>query len=99
VYDYEDPLGGSHLLEAATLIPIGKIAKGAKLAERGLSVIGHYPDYLKRAEELGARRFDVAMRSSWRRRSIESDRAAREIGYLLERGYTVAPGGSRLLPP
>jgi RHS repeat-associated protein len=59
IYDYEDPLGGSHLLEAATLLPFGKIAKGAKLAERGVTVLGHWPDYLKHAEELGARVFDI----------------------------------------
>lgn len=129
MYDYQDPPGGSHLLEAATLIPIGKIAKGAKVAERGLSVIGHCPDYLKRAEEPGARRFN-APEAVWNRMT-EAERWAanqklldrairrgdafelatpldrvrpgiyleREIGYLLEQGYRVAPDGSRLLPP
>jgi hypothetical protein len=59
VYDYEEPLGGSYLLEAATLIPVGKVAKGGKLLERGITVLSHKPEYLERAAELGARYLKV----------------------------------------
>ena len=58
-YDYEEPLGGSYLLETATLIPIGKVAKGGKLLKRGITVLGHKSEYLERAAELGARYLKV----------------------------------------
>jgi hypothetical protein len=40
VYDYQDPLGGSYLLEAATLIPIAKPAKLAKYGDEAADLLG-----------------------------------------------------------
>jgi hypothetical protein len=47
VYDYRDPLGGSFLLEAATLLPITKVGKIAKLdviEDVATTVIGRVKD-------------------------------------------------------
>jgi RHS repeat-associated protein len=64
VFDYKEPLGGSYVAETATVIPFlkfAKLGKVAKYGDRSIAVIGHFPDYLKRAEELGdaARRFNI----------------------------------------
>lgn len=47
VFDYQDPLGGSYLLEAATLIPgasLGKLAGSAVATEAAITVIGRVKD-------------------------------------------------------
>jgi hypothetical protein len=47
IFDYSDPLGGSYLLEAATLLPIGKAGKLSKIPaaeEAATTVIGRVKD-------------------------------------------------------
>jgi hypothetical protein len=94
----------------------------------GRSVLGHHPEYLKVASDLGAKRFDVP-ESIWKAMSEPErwaanrkflDRAiarsddivlatpleqmrpgsyfAREVDYLLEKGYKLSKDGTRLLP-
>jgi RHS repeat-associated protein len=77
VYDYKEPLGGSYLLEAATLIPIGKLGKVGKLAERGITVLGHKGQYVERALELGGRYLNVPT-AFWERMSEAEKWAANE---------------------
>ncbi len=85
VFDYEEPLGGSYWLEAATLIPIGKVAKGFKV---GRAVIGKLDDLakllpgehtlLKHLPDRGSPRANWAQNSSVLRREIRKGNPIRD---------------------
>ena len=97
-------------------------------APKGISVLGHWPEYIKLADELNAPRFDIG--ELWGKLSPAVRRALNhdfldavaergddvilsvhrnavkipseledEIKYLLEKGYSWAKSGKRLLAP
>jgi RHS repeat-associated protein len=60
---------GASLQGAMALVPLLKVGKLAPaVANGGTSVLGHYPDYVKLAESLGARRFQIPQ-SIWNKMS------------------------------
>ena len=92
---------------ATALIPWilgGELIKAARMAsqvKRGVSVLGHFPDYLKRAEEIGARRFSVPERIWEKMTDAERWAANRKfLDRLILRGDEVelAPPLSNMRP-
>lgn len=62
MYDYQEPLFGSHLFEAATVVPVAKplkllkLGKGARLFGRGADALGDH--FLRHGADFGARSAD-----------------------------------------
>ncbi|MBN1612369.1 MAG: hypothetical protein JW940_37405, partial [Polyangiaceae bacterium] len=67
-----------------------RIGKAAEAVARGTTVLGHHPEYLERAAELGARRFNIPTRV-WNKMSAAEQWAANQrfLDRLIARGDRV----------